>query len=159
RQMIGQGWPLLMDQLPVSRAIAMPSAATGVCAGNVRISGAYARVRRQFGRPIGAFEGIEEILARNAANTYACEALRRNIAHSIDLGERPATAAAIVKYHTTTRAQQVAIDSMHLLAGKAVCSGPTNPVAEAYAAAPLAAISDGTNLFTRSTLILGLGSI
>src|SRR5699024_2103189 len=55
--------------------------------------------------------------------------------------------------------QQVAVDSMHLLAGKAVCAGPGNPVATAYAAAPLAAIAGGSNLFTRSTLILSQGSI
>src|SRR5699024_8233021 len=88
-----------------------------------------------------------------------CEAVRRLVANSLALGERPATAAAIAKYHATTRAQQVAVDSMHLLAGKAVCAGPGNPVAAAYAAAPLAATADGTNLFTRSTLILSQGSI
>src|SRR5699024_317176 len=143
----------------LSRALAQPAAAAGVCAAHARIDGAYARVRRQFDRPIGVFEGVEEILARTAGNSYACEAVRRMLGNSLDLGERPATAAAIAKYHTTSRAQRVAVDSMQLLAGKAVSAGAANPVAAAYAAAPLAAITDGSNLFTRSTLILGQGSI
>lgn len=159
RSMIGQGWQLLMEQLPVSRAVAVPSAAAGLCASQARLAGAYARVRRQFGRPIGAFEGIEEVLARMAGHAYACEAVRRLVANAVDLGERPAIAAAIAKYHCSTRSQQVVVDSMTLLAGKAASIGPGNPVAVDYMAAPLAATADGTNIFTRSMLILGQGGI
>lgn len=158
-EMIGHGWQLLMEYLPTGRAISTPSAASGLCTSSARLAGAYARIRSQFGHPIGSFEGVEEILARMGGQAYACEAVRRLAANAVDLGERPAIAAAIAKYHCTTRAQQVATDSMTLHAGKAACAGPNNPIAANYAAAPLAATLDGTNLFTRSMLILGQGSI
>lgn len=158
-EMIGRGWQLLMEYLPIGRAITTPSASAGVCTSNARLAGAYARVRSQFKRPIGAFEGVEEVLARIGGHTYACEAVRLQVANAVDLGERPAIAAGIAKYHCTTRAQQVTADNMLVHAGKAVCAGPANPVAANYAAAPLAATADGTNLFTRSMLIFGQGGI
>lgn len=157
--MIGRGWQLIMDQLPIGRALSLPSAAAGFCARTARLAGAYCRIRFQFDRPIGAFEGIEELLARLGAHAYACEAVRQLNASAVHAGERPTIAASIAKYHTTTRAQAAAVDSMTLHAGKAVCDGPANPFAAGYRAAPLNATADGTNVFTRSTLIFGQGGI
>lgn len=158
-EMIGAGWQLIMDCLPIGRALSLPSAAAGIGARNTRLAGAYCRLRHQFGRAIGAFDGVEEVLARVGGNSYACEAMRRLTANTVDLGERPAIAAGIAKYHGTTRAQQIVIDSMTLHAGKAACGGPANPVADSYSSIPLDATADGTNIFTRSVLIFGQGGI
>ena len=64
-------------------------------------TGAYARIRRQFGLSIGKFEGVEEPLARIAAFTYIMDAIRTLATAAIDAGEKPSVASAIVKYHTT----------------------------------------------------------
>src|SRR5699024_1469032 len=53
--MIGRGWHLLMEHLPSGRGLSLPSAAAGLCSRHARLASAYVRVRRQFGRPIGAF--------------------------------------------------------------------------------------------------------
>src|SRR5690606_1954535 len=67
-QYIGQGWRMLVERLGVGRGISLPalSVASGKLA--ARGTGAYARVRKQFGVPIGRFEGVEEALARIAGS-------------------------------------------------------------------------------------------
>ncbi|MFZ1393118.1 MAG: acyl-CoA dehydrogenase, partial [Dokdonella sp.] len=61
--MAGQGWRMLVECLSVGRAISLPSSATGGSCAGVAATGAYARIRKQFGLAIGRFEGVEEALA------------------------------------------------------------------------------------------------
>ncbi|HVX03713.1 MAG TPA: acyl-CoA dehydrogenase, partial [Rhodanobacteraceae bacterium] len=62
--MAGHGWRMLVECLSVGRGISLPSNATGFVRTAVAATGAYARIRKQFGIAIGRFEGIEEALAR-----------------------------------------------------------------------------------------------
>jgi acyl-CoA dehydrogenase len=57
-KMAGQGWRMLMECLSVGRCISLPSNATGGAKAGVFATGAYARIRKQFGMPIGRFEGV-----------------------------------------------------------------------------------------------------
>ena len=157
--MIGQGWRMLMECLSVGRSISLPSGSTGDAISNARLTGAYAVVRRQFNVSIGAFEGIQEALARIGGKTYACESVRRFTSNAVDLGEKPSVASAIAKYHVTTMAQDVAKDAMDVHAGKAVMLGPGNPVARSFQAAPVNITVEGANILTRSMMIYGQGAI
>lgn len=157
--MIGQGWRMLMECLSVGRSISLPSGSAGDAIGNTRLTGAYAVVRRQFNVSIGAFEGIQEALARIGGRTYACESVRRFTANAVDLGEKPSVASAIAKYHVTTMSQDVAKDAMDVHAGKAVMLGPSNPVARSFQAAPVNITVEGANILTRSMMIYGQGAI
>lgn len=158
-KMIGQGWRMLMECLSAGRAISLPSGSTGDAIANARLTGAYAVIRRQFNVSIGAFEGIQEALARIAGRTYACESIRRFTANAIDLGEKPAVAGAIAKYHVTAMAQEIGKDAMDVHAGKAVMLGPSNPVARSFQAAPVNITVEGANILTRSMMIYGQGAI
>ena len=60
QERVGQGWRMLMDCLAAGRAISLPALGTGAAMFCARFAGAYARIRRQFGLPIGRFEGIED---------------------------------------------------------------------------------------------------
>lgn len=157
--MIGQGWRMLMECLSVGRSISLPSGSTGDAISNARLTGAYSVIRRQFNVSIGAFEGIQEGLARVAGHTYACESVRRFTSNAVDLGEKPSVASAIAKYHVTTMAQKVAGDAMDIHAGKAVMMGPSNPVGRSFQAAPVNITVEGANILTRSMMIYGQGSI
>ena len=86
----GQGWRMLVECLSVGRAISLPSTSTGGTKMAARVTGAYARIRKQFNMPIGRFEGIEAALARIAGNAYATSALSRMTATAVDLGSRAA---------------------------------------------------------------------
>ena len=61
-KMAGQGWRMLMECLSAGRAISLPSSATAGAKTMLRVTSAYARIRKQFGLPISRMEGIEEPL-------------------------------------------------------------------------------------------------
>lgn len=159
RDMIGQGWRMLMECLSAGRAISLPSGSTGDAISNARLTGAYAVTRRQFNLSIGEFEGVQEALARIAGKTYISESVRRFTSNAVDLGEKPSVASAIAKYHVTTLAREVARDAMDVHAGKAVMLGPSNPVARSFQAAPVNITVEGANILTRSMMIYGQGAI
>lgn len=155
----GQGWRMLMECLAAGRSISLPSSNTGMAKLASRATGGYARVRSQFRTAIGKFEGIEEPLARMGGYTYLMDAARIMTAGSIDLGEKPAVASAIVKYHVTERARQVVNDAMDILGGKGICLGPSNFMGRAYQQIPIAITVEGANILTRSLIIFGQGAI
>ena len=159
RDMIGQGWRMLMECLAVGRSISLPSMATGGSNAGALATGAYARVRRQFNVHIGAFEGVQEALARIGGRAYASEAVRTMTAMAVDMGEKPSVPSAIAKYHCTDMAQKISIDAMDVHGGKGVMLGPNNYLGRGYQSAPIAITVEGANILTRSMIIFGQGAI
>lgn len=157
--MAGEGWRMLMECLSAGRAISLPSTASGPTAALSLATGAYARIRKQFGLPIGYFEGVEEALARVGGFAYLCESTRRMTAAAIDLGYKPAIAGAISKYHVTELARRASIDSMDIHGGKGICTGPNNYIASSYQAMPIAITVEGANILTRCLIIFGQGAL
>jgi acyl-CoA dehydrogenase len=156
---VGQGWKMLMNCLAAGRSISLPASAVGMAKLATRTTGAYGRVRQQFNVSIGRFEGVEEALARIAANLYLMDAARTVTAGAVDLGEKPAVVSAIVKYHLTERARRVINDAMDIHGGKGICMGPSNYLAHAYEQTPIAITVEGANILTRSMIIFGQGAI
>lgn len=158
-KMAGHGWRMLVECLSVGRAISLPSNATGAVRMAVAGTGAYARMRKQFGLAIARFEGVEEALARIGGLTYATAALSRATAAAVDRGEKPAVPSAIAKYHATEWARTIAGDSMDVHGGKAVQLGPRNYAGRAWESVPIAITVEGANIMTRSLMIFGQGAI
>ena len=156
---VGNGWKMLMDCLSVGRAISLPALGTAGGKAAARMTGAYARVRRQFKIPIGRFEGIEEPLARIGGVTYRMDAARVLTATALDLGGKPSVLSAILKYNNTEGMRQAINDAMDVHAGRAVCLGPSNYLAQTYQTVPVAITVEGANILTRSMIIFGQGAI
>ncbi|MCK7592142.1 acyl-CoA dehydrogenase [Pseudomarimonas salicorniae] len=156
---IGQGWRMLVECLSVGRAITLPSSASGGSKIAAVVTGAYSRIRKQFGLSIGRFEGVEEALARIAGNAYATSALAEMTASAVDRGEKPAVPSAIAKYHCTEMAREAAQDAMDIHGGKGVILGPKNYLGRGWQAAPIAITVEGANIMTRSLMIFGQGAI
>ncbi len=157
--MAGQGWRMLVECLSVGRAISLPSNATGGVRAATAATGAYARIRKQFGLAIGRFEGVEEALARIGGYTYATAALSRATAAAVDRGEKPAVPSAIAKYHATEWGRIVARDAMDVHGGKGVQLGPSNYLGRGWQGVPIAITVEGANIMTRSLMIFGQGAI
>jgi acyl-CoA dehydrogenase len=155
----GHGWRMLIELLAVGRAITLPSSSTGGAKLCALTTGAYARIRKQFNMPIGRFEGIEEVMSRLAAYTYAMSALSRMTATAVDLGEKPAVPSAIAKYHATEMARQVVNDAMDVHGGKGIIMGPRNYLGRSYQGMPIWITVEGANILTRSMMIFGQGAI
>jgi len=158
-KMAGQGWRMLVEQLSVGRCISLPSNAAGGAKAGIFVAAAYARIRKQFNQPIGKFEGVEAALTRMAGAAYVIDAARSVTTGAIDGGEKPSVPAAMLKYHCTELARQVANDAMDVHGGKGICLGPKNYLGRGYQVVPVAITVEGANILTRSLMILGQGAI
>ncbi|MGH8191852.1 MAG: acyl-CoA dehydrogenase [Rhodanobacteraceae bacterium] len=157
--MAGHGWRMLVECLSVGRGISLPSSATGFVRTMVAATGAYARIRKQFGLAVARFEGVEEALARIGGYSYAVAALSRASAAAVDRGEKPAVASAIAKCHATELGRQVIQDAMDVHGGKGIQMGPSNYLARMWEGAPIPITVEGANIMTRSLMIFGQGAI
>ncbi|HET9817954.1 MAG TPA: acyl-CoA dehydrogenase [Rhodanobacteraceae bacterium] len=157
--MAGHGWRMLVECLSVGRGISLPSNATGFARMAVAATGAYARIRKQFGLAVARFEGVEEALARIGGYAYAITALSRASAAAVDLGEKPAVASAIAKCHATDLGRQVIQDAMDVHGGKGIQLGPSNYLGRMWQGAPIPITVEGANIMTRSLMIFGQGAI
>lgn len=155
----GQGWKMLMQALAAGRGIGFPATCTGIAKLVARVTGAYARVRRQFGLPIGRFEGIEAPLARIGGLTYLIDAMRLYTCGAVEQGEQPSVVSAISKYTSTELARQIINDGMDIMGGAGICRGPRNLLANIYIATPIPITVEGANILTRTLMIFGQGTI
>ena len=158
-EMAGEGWRMLVELLSAGRGIALPSNAVGGAMAAVYATGAYARIRRQFKLPIGAFHGVGEALARMTGYTYIMKAASHVTCAALNEGEKPAVPTAILKYHNTEMSRRVANDAMDIHGGKGVMRGPTNYLATGYASVPISITVEGANILTRNLIIFGQGAI
>jgi acyl-CoA dehydrogenase len=156
---IGKGWTMLMSALAAGRGISLPSLSAAASAFAARTTGAYARVREQFGVPIGRFEGVQVHLAQLAAISYQLDAARRLTCAALDAGHRPAVIAAIMKAHATYRMREAVNDAMDVHAGKGVIDGPRNYLGGLHRAVPIGITVEGANILTRNLMIFGQGAI
>lgn len=155
----GHGWRMLMETLAGGRGIFLPALSAGGTKLAARVSGAYARVRRQFGLPIGRFEGIEELLASIGGLTWLLDAASTFTCGGLDGGKKPAVVSAIAKYQGTEINRQVLIHAMDLLGGKGIVLGPRNLLGWDYVSAPISVTVEGSNVVTRSLIVFGQGLI
>lgn len=155
----GDGWRMLMECLAAGRGISLPASAVGSSKTVYLATSAHAAVRRQFGLPIGKFEGIEEPLARIGGFTYLMDAARIYTLGAIDSGEAPAVVTAILKYYLTELGRKIINDGMDILGGNAISSGPRNVLAHFYFSNPIAITVEGANILTRSLIIFGQGAL
>jgi len=152
---IGQGWKMVMENLAAGRGISVPSMSVATTKFLLLVSTAYARVRRQFNKAIGKFEGVEEVLARIIEAAYVSEAARAVTASVMSSGKRPLVIASIMKYRITEYARRAVNDAMDIHGGKGVIDGPSNYLQSAYQMAPIAITVEGSNIITRSLVVIG----
>jgi len=155
----GKGWRMLMECLAAGRGISLPSLSAAGAAYAARTTGAYARIREQFGISISKFEGIEEPLARIAGTAYLLDAARRLTCAALNAGHHPAVISGIMKLQATERMRVAIDDAMDIHGGKAVIDGPQNYIGNLYRAVPVGITVEGANILTRNLIVFGQGAI
>jgi acyl-CoA dehydrogenase len=155
----GQGWKMLMAALAAGRGISLPSQSAAGAAYAARTAGAYARIREQFGIPIGKFEGIQEALGRLAGTAYLLDGARRLTCAGLDAGHHPAVISGIMKLHATERMRACVNDAMDIHGGKAIIDGPHNYLGNLYRSLPIGITVEGANILTRNLIVFGQGAI
>jgi len=159
RERLGQGWKMLMTALAAGRGISLPSLSAAGAAYAARTTGAYARIREQFGISISKFEGIEEPLARIAGTAYLLDGARRLTCAALNEGHHPAVISGIMKLQATDRMRIVIDDAMDIHGGKAIIDGPQNYLGNLYRSVPVGITVEGANILTRNLIVFGQGAI
>ena len=155
---IGKGWQMLVECLGAGRGISLPALSTAAGEMAYLSVGAYVRLRRQFGLPVGKFEGVQEATAEIAASAYTLEAFRAFVTRALADGA-PAVLTAMAKFHATEMMRDVVNHSMDVLGGRGIQMGPRNFMALTYQTVPIAITVEGANILTRSLMIFGQGAM
>lgn len=155
----GKGWRMLTESLAAGRGISLPAQSAGGAKLGTRVISAYASIRKQFGLPIGKFEGIEEPIARIAGFNYLLDAMRKYTLGAIDQGVKPAVVTAMAKYNATEIGRKLINDAMDVAGGSGISRGPRNLLAHFYIATPIGITVEGANILTRTLIIFGQGAL
>ncbi|HMN37879.1 MAG TPA: acyl-CoA dehydrogenase [Hyphomicrobium sp.] len=158
-KMAGAGWRMLMECLSAGRAISLPSSATSGAKMMLRVTSAYARIRKQFGLPVSRMEGVEEPLVRIIETAYVNEAARAMTAAMVSRGEKPSVISALMKYQTTEKLRRAVNDAMDIHGGRAICDGPSNYLQSAYQMVPVGITVEGANILTRTLITFAQGAL
>ncbi len=147
----GDGFRICVESLNSARLITAAHA-LGIAEGALEYARRYAMTRRQFGRPIAEFQGVQFLLADmatqiEAARTLTYEATRRYDRHDPDFVKF----SAMAKLFTTDMAMQVTTDAVQVLGGYGYLKD--HPVERMMRDAKVEQIWDGTNQIQR--LVIG----
>ncbi len=153
----GRGWQMLTETLSAGRGITLPSLAVGCGKRMAYLTGTHAFVRRQFGLPIGKFEGVEEALADIAGWLYLMESTQSLTLKGLSLGRASSVLSSLTKYQLTEMAQKIAKKGMDIMGGAGLSLGPRNKIASIWNFLPLSITVEGANILTRSLMIYGQG--
>lgn len=138
----GEGFVQALRVLDGGR-ISIAALSLGIAHGALDASMAYARERRQFGRPISEFQGISFKLADMATGIEAAEALTMQAAALKQAGENVTREAAMAKYYASEVAVQVATEAVQIFGGYGYTKD--YPVEKFYRDAKLCTIGEGTS--------------
>ena len=158
-QYVGQGWRMLMECLATGRAISLPAIGTVSIKHALRVTSAYARIRRQFGIAVGIMEGVAEPLSRMVRSAYTFEAARALTASMVDEGQKPAVISALLKYRTTDAMRDRVNDALDIHGGRALQDGPSNYLFSGYMTTPVAITVEGANILTRTLITFAQGAL
>ena len=121
--------------------------AVGVARAALEHALAYARERRQFGRPIADFEAIQFMLADMATDVEAARLLTYQAAWLLDQGERNTLASSHAKRFAADIAMRVATDAVQVFGGYGYTKD--YPVEKLMRDAKLVQIYEGTSQIQR----------
>ena len=103
----GAGFKVAMSALDNGR-ISLAAGSVGIAQGCVDASVTYAAERRQFGKPIAAFQLVQELIADMAVETEAARMLAWRAAYLSDSGRPYTLAASQAKYYASEVAVRAA---------------------------------------------------
>jgi hypothetical protein len=142
----GQGMAIALSALDSGR-LGIAAAATGLAQAALDQAVAYARERRQFGRPISDNQGLAFMLADMEAGVTSARAAYLYAARLRDAGRPFSKEAAVAKLVCTDNAMRVTTDAVQVLGG----AGYTQdfPLERYLREAKVTQIFEGTNQIQR----------
>jgi len=150
----GLGFIVAMKTFDMSRP-GVAAQALGIAAGALDEAVKYSRERRQFGKPICSFQGIQFMLADMATQVEAARALVYAAARYIDSGAKDVSKiSAMCKLFASDTAMRVTTDAVQVLGGYGYMK--EYPVEKMMRDAKITQIYEGTNQIQREVIGMNL---
>ena len=154
---VGSGFGLAMKTLDHTR-ITIAAQALGIAQGAFEVATKYSHERKQFGKEIFDFQGVQFMLADMAMNIAAARTLTYSAAVKSERGEKDLTFfSAAAKCFATDVAMNVTTDAVKVLGGYGYVSD--YPVERMMRDAKLTQIYEGTNQVQRVVMARHLGEL
>jgi butyryl-CoA dehydrogenase len=103
----GEGFKVAMSALDNGR-ISLAAGCAGICQGCLDACVSYASERRQFGKPIGSFQLVQELIAEIGVDTEAARLLAWRAAALADAGKSHTLESSVAKYFCSEAAVRAA---------------------------------------------------
>src|SRR6059058_6108204 len=152
---VGNGYKIAIETLNEGR-IAIGAQMIGLARAALEHATAYDRERKQFGKAIGEFQGVQFELAKMATEIEAARLLVYNAARLRDAGMPFLAEAAMAKYFSSEVAEKAASKAIEVHGGVGVTKD--YPVEKLYRDAKIGRIYEGTSniqLVTIAKKLLG----
>jgi butyryl-CoA dehydrogenase/short/branched chain acyl-CoA dehydrogenase len=146
---VGKGYKIAIETLNEGR-IGIGAQMLGIARSALELSIAYARERKQFGKAIAEFQGVQFELAEMATMVETTRLLVYNAARLHDAGLPFLTEAAMAKYYSSQVAETVASKAVEIFGG--VGFTKDYPVEKLYRDAKIGRIYEGTSNMQRLTI-------
>ncbi len=146
---VGKGYKVAIETLNEGR-IGIGAQMVGLAGAALAHALSYAKERKQFGKPIAEFQGLQFELARMATEVEAARLLVYNAARLKDSGEKFLKQAAMAKYHASEMAVRVTAKAVDVLGG--VGYTKDYPVEKLYRDAKIGTIYEGTSNIQLQTI-------
>lgn len=146
---LGKGYKIAIETLNEGR-IAIGAQMAGLAQGALDHAIAYSKQRRQFGKVIADFQGVQFELAQMATDVEAARLLVYNGARMRDAGLPFVTEAAMAKYFASQIAERTASRAVEIFGG--VGFTKDYPVEKLYRDAKIGRIYEGTSNMQKMTI-------
>ncbi len=152
----GQGFPIMMNVLNKGR-VGIASLAVGIAQAGLEAALDYARQRKQFGREIAKFQGIQWLIADMAKDIEAARLLVHSAAIKMDNGENATKACSMAKCFASDIAVARTSDAIQIFGGSGYIRG--FEVERLYRDAKITQIYEGTNQIQRTIIFRELDKL
>jgi butyryl-CoA dehydrogenase len=110
---VGEGFKVAMSALDNGR-YSVAAGCVGICQGCADASVRYAKERKQFGRAIGSFQLVQDLIARMLVDTEAARLLVFRAGHLKNQGRRCTREISMAKYFASEAAVRCALDAIQV---------------------------------------------
>ena len=150
----GQGFKIAMSSLDKGR-IAVAAGCVGIVQGCLETAVDYAKSRTQFGRPIGSFQLVQDMIADISLDADAARLLVWRAADLCDRGETFGVAASKAKLYASEMSHRVTHKAIQIFGGYGFMN--EYPVGRFYRDAKVLEIGEGTSEVQRMLIARHLG--
>jgi alkylation response protein AidB-like acyl-CoA dehydrogenase len=153
----GKGFGYVMRSFDMSRPV-IGSLALGIARGALDAAASFAATRKQFGQPVGEFQGVQFMLADMALGIESARALVYEAARLIaTAGDAMSAIAAMAKTYATDVAMRVTTDAVQVFGGSGYMRD--FPVERMMRDAKVFQIFEGTNQIQRVIIARYMASV